>query len=113
VIVNTVRQFKASIFQALANSTRLEILETLRRGEQPVGAILAKVDRDPANISQHLTSLRLRGLVVNRRAGNQVFYSVRDPLLFEVLDLMRRYAAAHVHDQIALLRQYRSQESRT
>jgi ArsR family transcriptional regulator len=111
--VNTVRQFKASIFQALANSTRLEILETLRKGELSVAAILAKVERDPANISQHLASLRLRGLVVNRREGNQVFYSVRDPRLFDVLDLMRRYAAAHVHDQIALLKQYRSQESRT
>ena len=111
--VNTVRQFKASIFQALANSTRLEILETLRKGELPVAAILAKVERDPANISQHLASLRLRGLVVNRREGNQVFYSVRDPRLFDVLDLMRGYAAAHVHDQIALLKQYRSQESRT
>jgi ArsR family transcriptional regulator len=110
--VNTVREFKASIFQALANSTRLEILEALRVGEQPVAAILARVDRDPANLSQHLTSLRLRGLVVNRKAGNQVFYSVRDPLLFDVLDLMRRYAAAHVHDHIALLKQYRSQEPR-
>lgn len=110
--MNTVREFKASIFQALANSTRLEILEALRVGEQPVAAILARVDRDPANLSQHLTSLRLRGLVVNRKAGNQVFYSVRDPLLFDVLDLMRRYAAAHVHDHIALLKQYRSQEPR-
>ena len=42
--MNTVRQFKASIFQALANSTRLQILETLRTGELPVAAILAKVE---------------------------------------------------------------------
>jgi ArsR family transcriptional regulator len=110
--VNTVRQFKAGIFQALANPTRLEILEALRSGEQPVSAILARVGRDPANISQHLGGLRLRGLVVNRRDGNQVFYSVRDPLLFDVLDLMRRYAAAHVHDHIALLRRYRTDERR-
>ena len=110
--MNAVRHFKASIFQALANPTRLQILEALRAGEQPVSAILARVERDPANVSQHLTSLRLRGLVVNRKVGNQVFYSVRDPLLFDVLELMRRYAAAHVNDHMALLRQYRSEESR-
>ncbi len=105
-----VRDFKSSLFQALANSTRLQILEALRDGEKPVNAILARVERDQGNVSQHLATLRLRGLVVNRKAGNQVFYSVRDPLLFEVIDLMRRYAAAHVHDHIALLEQYRSEE---
>jgi len=110
--VSTVRQFKASLFQALANPTRLQILEVLRAGELPVNAILAKTGRGSANISQHLTSLRLRGLVVSRKEGNQVYYSVRDRLLFRVVDLMRRYAAAHVHDHIALLRQYRSEESR-
>ena len=86
--MSDIRNFKASLFQSLANPTRLQILEILRRGELSVGAILTKVDRDQANVSQHLTNLRLRGLVVNRKEGNQVFYSVRDPVLFEVLDLM-------------------------
>jgi ArsR family transcriptional regulator len=111
--VTSIRQFKSSLFQALANASRLEILEVLRDGEKPVGAIIARMERDQANISQHLAALRLKGLVVNRREGNQVFYSVRDPLLFEVLDLMRRYAAAHVHDHIAQLEQYRTEEKRT
>lgn len=110
--VNTVREFKAEIFQALGNPTRLQILEVLRGGERPVGDIMTRVGRDAANVSQHLAVLRLRGLVVKRKDGNRVFYSVRDPRLFEVLDLMRRYAAAHVNDHIALLRRYRSQDSR-
>jgi ArsR family transcriptional regulator len=112
--MSVVRQFKASVFQALGNPTRLQILECLRDGELPVNAILSKVERDQANISQHLMVLRNRGLVVNRREGNQVFYSVRDPLLFKVLDLMRRYSAAHLHDHTAMLQQFKSeQESRT
>jgi ArsR family transcriptional regulator len=110
--VNTVRKFKAEIFQALGNPTRLQILEVLREGELPVSAIMARIGRDAANVSQHLSVLRLRGLVVNRKDGNQVFYSVRDPRLFEVLDLMRRYSTAHVKDHIALLRRYRSEDSR-
>jgi DNA-binding transcriptional ArsR family regulator len=110
--MSAVREFKSSLFQALANPTRLEILESLRDGELPVNAILARVERDQANISQHLAALRLRGLVVNRKKGNRVFYAVRDPLLFRVIDLMRRYAAAHVHDHIAILKRYRSEDSR-
>ena len=69
-----------------------------------------RIDRSAR--ARHLAVLRAKQLVSTRKSGNQVFYSVRDPLLFDVLDLMRRYAAAHVHDQIALLKQYRSQESR-
>ena len=111
--MSNVREFKANLFQALAHPTRLQIFELLRAGELPVKAILAKIGGGSANISQHLATLRLRGLVVNRKEGNQVFYSVRDPLLFEVLDLMRRYAAAHTHDHIALFERYRSEDSRS
>ena len=107
--MSDVREFKASLFQALAHPTRLRILEILRRGELSVGAILTKVDRDQANVSQHLTNLRLRGLVVNRKAGNQVFYSVRDPSLFEILDLMRAYSAAHLVEHMALLRRFKAE----
>ena len=107
--MSQVREFKASIFQALAHPTRLRILEVLRDGELPVNAILSKIDRDQANISQHLTNLRLRGLVVNRKEGNKVFYSVRDPILFRVMDLMRKYSTAHLNEHMALLKRFRAE----
>ncbi len=111
--MSRIREFKASIFQALAHPTRLQILEALRDGELSVNAILSKVERDQANISQHLASLRLRGLVINRKEGNQVFYSVRDPILFKVLDLMRRYSTTHLNQHMALLRQFEAEETRS
>ena len=107
--MSQVREFKASIFQALAHPTRLRILEVLREGELPVNAILSKIDRDQANISQHLANLRLRGLVVNRKEGNQVFYSVRDPILFRVMDLMRKYSTTHLNEHMALLKRFRAE----
>src|SRR5437773_2772583 len=110
--MSQVRQFKSSIFQGLAHPTRLQILEVLRGGELSVNAILSKVGRDQANISQHLANLRLRGLVVNRKEGNQVFYSVRDPILFKVLDLMRRYSTTHLSERVALLKRFKAEGSR-
>lgn len=107
-----IRRFKASIFQALAHPTRIQILEALREGELPVNAILVKIDRDQANASQHLAALRARGLVVNRKGGNQVFYSVRDPLLFQVLDLMRQFCVTHLQEHMALLEEFKAEESK-
>lgn len=102
---DTLRRFKASIFQALAHPTRIAIIEILRDGELPAGAIVERLGLEQANASQHLTVLRSRNIVVKRKEGNQVFYSVRDPLLIEVLDTMRRYFQAHVEEAIATLRE--------
>jgi hypothetical protein len=50
-----------------------------------------------------LAVLRGRQIVVKRKAGNQVFYSARDPLIIEVLDLMRRYFHTHLKHALEML----------
>ena len=102
---DTLRQFKASIFQALAHPTRIAIIDVLRDGKLPAGAIIERLGLEQANASQHLSILRVKQIVTSRKEGNQVFYSVRDPLLIEALDIMRRYFQAHVEESIAMLKE--------
>ncbi len=102
---DALRQFKADVFQALAHPTRIAIVEALREGELPAGAIIEKLALEQANASQHLAVLRAKQIVVGRREGNQVFYAVRDPLLIELLDVMRRYFQSHVEDSLSALRE--------
>jgi DNA-binding transcriptional ArsR family regulator len=102
---SALRSFKASIFQALAHPSRIAILEALRDGELPAGAIQEKVGLEQANLSQHLAVLRSRQIIVNRKEGNQVFYSLRDPMLIEVLDIMRRYFQSNLSQAKAMLEQ--------
>lgn len=99
----TLRQFKADIFQALAHPTRVAIVELLRNGEVSTGEILARLEVEQANASQHLAVLRAKRIAVSRKEGNQVFYSLRDPLLVEVLDVMRRYFEADLTEATAML----------
>ncbi len=93
---DTLRRFKADIFQALAHPTRIAILELLSDGELSAGVLIEKLGMEQANVSQHLGVLRAKQLVVNRKVGNQVFYSVRDHTIIEVLQLMRRYFHAQL-----------------
>src|SRR3981189_3340324 len=86
---DSLRRFKADIFQALAHPTRIAILEFLAAGELSAGVLIEKLAMEQANVSQHLAVLRAKQLVSNRKAGNQVFYSVRDPIIIQVLNLMR------------------------
>ena len=100
---DSLRRFKADIFQALAHPTRIAVMELLEGGELSAGELIEKLGIEQANASQHLAVLRAKRLVVNRKSGNQVFYSVRDPMLFDVLALMRRYFQNHLKEAMEML----------
>lgn len=100
---DSLRRFKADIFQALAHPTRIAIIEMLADGELSAGELIEKLGMEQANISQHLAVLRAKQLVVNRKAGNQVFYSVRDPIILKVLALMRRYFQKNLKEALEIL----------
>lgn len=109
---DSLRQFKAELFQALAHPTRIAILDLLREGEAPVGRFVDRLQLEQANLSQHLAVLRARQIVVTRKAGNHVFYSVRDPLIWQMLDLMRGYFQNQVGVSMALLEEAEKEEVR-
>lgn len=109
---DSLRQFKAEIFQALGHPTRIALLDQLRDGELTVGAFVERLGLEQANLSQHLAVLRARQIVVTRKAGNQVFYSVRDPLILKMLDLMRRYFQKQVGESMVMLDELAKAERR-
>jgi ArsR family transcriptional regulator len=102
-VQDALRRFKAQVFQGLAHPTRIAIIEALRDGEQPSSKLLDRLQVEQANLSQHLAVLRSRHVVVNRKVGNQVYYAVRDPMLFQVLDLLRQYFNSHLTETLAML----------
>jgi len=104
-MLDSMRQFKAGIFQALGHPTRVAIVEFLSHGEMTVGRLCEKVGVEQANASQHLAVLRNKHIVETRKEGNQIFYRLRDPLLGEVLEKMREYFVAHMSEAMVMLRQ--------
>jgi ArsR family transcriptional regulator len=104
-VLNSMRQFKAGVFQALAHPTRVAIVEYLRQGEMSVGQLCEKVGIEQANASQHLAVLRNKHLVETRKEGNQIFYRLRDARLGEVLDKLREYFLDHIHEAWQMLRE--------
>jgi DNA-binding transcriptional ArsR family regulator len=93
---DSMRQFKAGVFQALAHPTRIFIVESLGRDEMTVGKLCDTIGIAQSNASQHLAVLRHKHIVVSRKEGNQIFYRLRDPLLGEVMEKMRQYFLVHI-----------------
>jgi len=106
------RTYKANIFRALSHPTRIAILELLRDRELSARTIQEKLGIEQANLSQHLAILRSHQIVVNRKDGNQVFYSIRNPVLVQVLDLMRRYIQGSLADAVQMLGELEGEVSR-
>ena len=82
-------ELHANICKGLADPKRLLILNSLRTEEQSVSDICDALDLPQANVSQHLAILRDRGLVVARRDGQRMFYSVASPKIILAMDLLR------------------------
>jgi ArsR family transcriptional regulator len=98
-------QFKAEFFKALAHPLRIRILDELRRGEVGVNDLGVRLDVEQSTLSQQLAVLRSRSIVVGRKDGQNVFYSVRDPEIFKLLDVARKIFNNHLIDVKDLLSQ--------
>jgi len=104
------RRFKAELFKALSHPGRIKMLEALRAGEKTVGELQALLDDEPGSASQHLALLRARDIVVGRKEGNNIFYSVRDPLLFRILDAAREIFSNQLVDSQEMLSYVQEEE---
>ena len=89
-------EFKADFFKALAHPLRISILDALRDGELTVNEISQRFEVEQANASQQLAVLRNGNIVVTRKEGANVYYSVSDKSIFKLLDAAKEIFNHHL-----------------
>lgn len=104
------QQFKAEFFKALAHPLRIRILELLAEGDKNVNEIQTLVGSEGSAVSQQLTVLRAKNIVVGTKDGNRVVYSLRDPMIIELLAVARKIFNNHLIDTITLLDRFNDSE---
>ncbi len=84
-MIRTKRDYKrqARILRALANETRLMLIDRLSKGECQVGELVRMAGVDQSTISKHLAVLRSVGVVDDERRGNAVFYHLVTPCVMD------------------------------
>lgn len=82
---NSVSDLRVKILSALADSTRLEILQYLLEGERCVCEINPAFQRSQSAISKHLNILHEAGILDRRFEGKRTLYSIKDPQVFEII----------------------------
>lgn len=96
-------RLKADFFRLLGHPARVRILELLRDGERTVGDLQQALGLDSSGTSQHLGAMRRLGILDSRRAGTSVYYRVRDPRMFHLLETARQILGSQLQQQSELL----------
>lgn len=87
--MNNIFLLHANICKTLANPRRLEIINDLRNEELTATQLVQKLHISKANLSQHMSILIQKGVVLSRREGINIFYKLSDTKITEACDLMR------------------------
>jgi len=106
---NQLQVFKAEFFRALAHPIRIRILEILSVGDRSVQELQDSLQIDQPLVSQQLAVLRGKNIVVARKLGTTVKYTVRDPLVGELLKTARLIFENHLTDTQTMLRELRKE----
>jgi|SRR5215208_3851306 ArsR family transcriptional regulator len=84
----------ARLFHALSDETRLSILERLRFGERCVCDLTDALEAAQSRLSFHLRVLKDAGLVVDRREGRWMYYTMNPEVLNEAAELLEGLASS-------------------
>lgn len=104
-----IQQFKSEFFKALAHPLRIRILEVLCEGDRTVNEIQAILGSEGSSVSQQLAVLRSKNVVSGAKEGTSVVYSLRDPLIKDLLKVAKQIFDNHLVDAISLLENIRNE----
>jgi ArsR family transcriptional regulator len=100
-------QAHADICKTFSNPWRLRIVEALGGGERPVADLVETLGIPKSNVSQHLATMRDKGVVLARRQGGHVFYRLFSPKILEACRLMREVLMERMEEAGTLARAQR------
>lgn len=90
----------AEMCKVFSNPTRLEILNLLRDKEMSVTELIEKAKLSQANISQHLSIMKSKGIVTSNRKGKNIYYKLINPKIIKAFDLIREILSERIKREI-------------
>lgn len=107
MMTGNIQQFKSEFFKALAHPMRIRILELLCEGDKNVNELQAILGSEGSAVSQQLAVLRNKNVVSGTKDGTSVIYSLRDPLIKDLLQVAKQIFDNHLVDAISMLEDIR------
>jgi len=84
--MSSATHYLADVLKSLAQPTRLKIIDFLRDGERCVCEIFPAIGEEQSNTSRHLAHMQTHGILARRKDGVKIYYAVKHPEVFEIID---------------------------
>lgn len=95
--------YHAEMCKVFSHPKRLELINLLRDQEMSAGELGARLGLTPANLSQHLTMMRERHILVSRKEGNTVYCRIANSRLLDAFDLLREILFEQIRHDATLI----------
>ena len=96
--MNEIYKIHAEMCKVFSNPTRLEILDLLRDKELSVTELIKKTKLSQANISQHLSIMKSKGIVISNRKGKNIYYKLTNPKIIKAFDIIKEVLAERLRN---------------
>jgi DNA-binding transcriptional ArsR family regulator len=108
----TIRYYElhADVCKIFGHPKRLMVIDTLRGTELTVTELAGKTGIDISNLSQHLHSLRDKGMITPRREGTQIFYRLSHPNIIKAYDLISEVLAQSITESHTILKKRKAKK---
>jgi len=101
MLSDEVIELVAARFRCLGEPMRLKLLQALESGEKSVGQLVDSLGATQANVSRHLKVMVDAGLLARRPSGTSAYYSVSDPAVFRICEVVCDSLADSLAEQAA------------
>lgn len=97
-------EYRAELLKALAQPTRIKIIDFLRDGERCVCEIFPAIGEEQSNTSRHLNLMVSAGALSRRKDGLKIYYAIKHPELFDIMDIVTDIVKQEISGRHSLLK---------
>ena len=98
--------YHAEMCKVFSHPKRLELINILRDKKMSAGELGERLGLTPANLSQHLTMMRERHVLVSRKEGNVIHYQIANLRLLQAFDMLREILFEQIRKDAALIQSF-------
>ncbi len=87
--MENIYELHADLCKIFSNAKRLEIIHTIKDKEMAAAELIEATGLSKANLSQHMSILKLKGVILSRREGINIYYRIANPKILQACHLIR------------------------
>jgi ArsR family transcriptional regulator, virulence genes transcriptional regulator len=86
--MENIYELHADLCKIFSNAKRLEIINTIKDKEMAASELIERIGLSKANLSQHMSVLKSKGVILTRREGVNIYYRIANPKIIQACHLM-------------------------